>query len=177
MSANWIHLGRCHKAHGVRGGASLHLLSGEDSVLRPKMRVQLRPFGPQSELPSQGRCYTLRELSRGKRVACLEGVEGRDQIEALIPFDLFLERRDFPPLPVGEGQFYLADLLGLKAIDHRSKRELGMVVQSLDNTAQTLLDIRDRAGKPLFLLPFVNAFFPAVNVEAGWIEVNPPEVV
>ena len=155
---------------------AVHLFSGEESVLGAGMKIELRPCNTESSLPPEGRRYILTKIQRQKKVAWLEGISKREEVEELTPFDIFLKREDFPPLPGKEGSFYLADLLGLKAIDHQSKREIGVVASSSNNSTQTLLTIH-REGKALFTLPFVDAFFPVIDVQAGRIEVVPPQMV
>ncbi len=174
--SSWIHLGNCHRPHGIQGGFALHLFSGENSVLDAGMKIELRPCNSESSLPLEGKCYRLTKLHHQKKVAYLQDISKREQVEALTPFDIFLKRQDFPPLPGKEDSFYLADLLGLKAIDHQSGQEIGEVASFSDNSAQTLLEIHSE-GKILFTLPFVDAFFPAIDVQAGWLEVVPPQMI
>jgi len=72
----------------------------------------------------------------------LEGVTDRDQAEALRGNELWLARKDLPPLAVDE--FYLADLIGLPVERVRPDgrvQPLGTVLALTSNGAQDLLEV------------------------------------
>ncbi len=170
---NLIKLGGCRRPHGIKGGFLFYLFSGQETILKRGMEVTLVPENFASVLPREGQKHVISNLVFGaKIIAYLKEVSSRNQVEALIPFEILLPREDFPVLE--ESEFYLSDLLGLKVVDHRTKEEMGTVKGVSDNTVQTILEVR---GKINIDLPFVDSFFPAVDLELKFIEIIVPEVI
>ena len=104
-----VHLGNCHRPHGLRGGLSWQLFSGRGSCLRPGMIVTLRPLAGQCW--AQNGRFEIASIRLGNKAICyLVGVCERIMAEALVPCAIYLERGAFPVLDSG---FYLTDLPGL----------------------------------------------------------------
>ncbi|MEI3504442.1 MAG: ribosome maturation factor RimM [Anaerovoracaceae bacterium] len=61
---------------------------------------------------------------------------------------------DLPELP--EGQFYVRDLIGMKAVEENGN-VLGYVTDVLQNTAQDIFEIEDDNGEKI-LIPKVDQF-------------------
>ncbi len=105
------------------------------------------------------------QIVEGKRVP----LTTREAAQALVNTRLYIPREKLPP--PGEEEFYLADLMGLEAIDSEG-RVLGRVDTVHDYGAGTSLEI----GR--IILPFTKACVPVVDIGAGRITVVlPPEVV
>jgi len=82
--------------------------------------------------------------------------------------------RDRLPVPATD-EFYLADLMGLAAID-AAGAQVGTIVAVHDYGAGTSLEIVGNGATPL-LVPFTRAAVPAVDIDAGRVTVAPPEPV
>jgi 16S rRNA processing protein RimM len=160
-----ILLGVIGRPHGVRG--LVHVTSHTADP------AALAGYGPLSD--HAGRRFTL--VWKGEGVAELQEDRGgvwvritdRDAAAQLANMPLYVER-DALPEPT-QDEFYLADLIGLQAIDE-DRGVLGTVVGVHDYGAGASLEIA-REGASL-LVPFTRAAVPEVDVAGGWIAIVPP---
>jgi 16S rRNA processing protein RimM len=166
-------LGNCHKPHGIRGEFSFFLENMHDSVLKKGSEITLFPKNPSSSIKTDGEVFKIEKISFGnKAIARLVGVVDRNQVEAMVPFEIFVDRKELPE--PDEDEVYLSDLIGLKVLEQGTDRELGKVTKFFDNGAQVVLTIR---GHKSFDIPFVKHFVPEIDVAAGVMWVNVPQVV
>lgn len=159
-------MGVVGRPHGVRG-----LVHVQSYTANP---ADLAGYGPL--LDDGGRAWTL--AWRGQGVAALADAEGhaladRNAAERLTNTRLYVERDRLPPPDPDE--FYLADLVGMAALDP-SGRPVGRVALVHDYGAGTSLEI-EREGMAPLLLPFTQACVPGVDAAAGTLVVVAPEEV
>ena len=76
---------------------------------------------------------------------------------------------DLEELP--EGEHYVRDLIGCRVIDTTDGREVGILKDVIQNTAQSILEVGTAEGKSV-LIPAVDAFMRNIDEEAGIIEVE-----
>src|SRR5690554_1152385 len=140
-----VHMGVCGKAHGIAGGFSLRLFNAQNTSLAKGAPVTLIPKDENSILAPEGESFKVKSVSTGgKGILYLEGIDDRNQVEAMIPFDLYMLRSDLPEPE--EGEFYLEDLVGMRVVNSRGE-EVGEVENYYDNGAQSVLRIRKKKGK------------------------------
>jgi 16S rRNA processing protein RimM len=169
-----VELGFCNKPHGIKGGFALNLHNQQESVLTKGLEVTLVPSKTHSSLPTEGRPYVIASIQFGnKAIVYFEGVRDRNQVEAMVPFKLMLERDKFPELE--DGEFYLNDLIGMEAFNPAGKR-VGEITSMYDNGAQTIIVIVTKSGEELEV-PLVDEFFPSIEPENNRVTVIPPEIV
>lgn len=117
------------------------------------------------------RLVRAREM-KGKLAVQVEGVDDRDQAEALKGREIFMRRADLPATDSDE--FYIADLEGLEALDGKGKR-LGRVSAVHDFGAGPLIEIaldaplKGVGSSPV--LPFTMAIVPSVDLAAGRVTI------
>lgn len=166
-------LGFASKAHGLKGHAIFHLAAGSDSHLEVGHKVWLMPEKG-SLLTREGAEFTIEEIHFGNDIRVkLEGVPDRTALEKLLPFEVYCDRSQFPELE--EGEFYIDELLGLTVVTAEGKA-VGKLADFYETPAQLVFTIRFNNGTELDL-PYVSDFFPAVDLEAGTVTVNLPQVV
>jgi 16S rRNA processing protein RimM len=158
MAAGRILLGVVGRPHGVRGLVRVHSYAADPA--------SLEAYSPLED--DRGRRWTL--AWRGDGVAALLDADGRalpdrDAAQALVNTRLYVDRGRLPP--PAEEEFYLADLVGLRALDEAGG-ELGHVAAVHDYGAGASLEIG-----PL-LVPFTRACVPVVDLAAGRCVVVPP---
>jgi len=161
-----ILMGVVGRPHGVRGLLHVHSYTAEPA--------DLAGYGPL--LDDSGRTWTL--AWRGEGVAALSDAAGnpvadRSAAERLTNTRLYVER-DRLPSP-DQDEFYLADLVGMAALD-AAGQTVGRVMVVHDYGAGTSLEI-DRDGAAPLLVPFTLACVPSVDAAAGTLVVTPPEEV
>ena len=165
-----VQLGYIAGAHGVRGALRIKLFNAESDTLAPGVKVEL--------CPREGQEFTAHEVQRfapkpGSDQArlWLAEVEGRDAAEALRGFGLWVERSQLPELD--EGEFYLADLIGLevvRAVEGAGDESLGEISGVTSNSAQPLLCVRLRGRE--WLLPALAPFIADIDHERRRVLVD-----
>lgn len=162
-------MGKCSKPHGIKGAFHFHLLNPEQSTLAPGSKIWVTG----EKISDGGQWMVIERITFGHKVmAYLEGVNGRNEVEALLPFEIYQDRSDFPEPE--EGEYYLEDLKGLKALDLKTGEQLGVVQSFYDNGAQDVMVIRPKSG-PMIELPMVEAFFHEINWEEETVTVTKPQ--
>jgi 16S rRNA processing protein RimM len=105
-------------------------------------------------------------------IARIKGVTTREGAEALNRTKLYLPRAALPERE--EGEWYVADLIGLAAVG-ADGASLGTVVAVHNFGASDIVEIAPEDGAPTLLVAFTDANVPEVDIEAGRIVVIPPE--
>ena len=162
-------MGRLLKAHGLKGAIKLELYT--DS---PKER-----FAPGSVLRLQvpedsqwfGKEIKVKELRwyNNAPVLFIEGIEDRDQAETLIRAILLVDQ-PLDELPTEPEAWFDHQLTGLKVL--RDGIEIGSIIRVDHMPAQDLLAVKTEEAE--VLVPFIKAFVPRVDIDAGVIEITPP---
>ena len=171
-----IKLAHAARPHGIKGEIELTLVNDdrEESILDEEMKVWLFPFNEKSKLKTTGEEWEIKKLRFGNKVICeLEGIKDRTHLETILPFELFVHRDAFPE--TDDDQVYLVDLIDMKVVDEEGN-ELGKLESFSDNGQQYLFNIRLNAnGGELITLPYVDAFFPEVDMEKKHIVMILPD--
>jgi 16S rRNA processing protein RimM len=99
----------------------------------------------------------------------LNEVEDRSGADTLVKAILLVDA-DLEILPEEPDAWYDHQLAGLKVV--RDGAEIGILLRVEHMPAQDLLVIKTEEAE--VLLPFVKAFVPKVDIQAGVIEITPP---
>jgi 16S rRNA processing protein RimM len=148
--------------HGVRGtlrvralGSGTHLREGTQPVVAGVRR----------------RISSARQTPKGYLLD-LEGVESRTDARPLRGEQLLLDREELDSTE--EGEFYVADLVGLTAVSDAGE-VLGTVADTFETAAHEVLVVREEKGRQDLYLPFTMEHVPLVDLQTGRIVVRPPE--
>lgn len=169
MPEGQIQLGVIGRAHGVRGWVRVTSHTADPTALTA--------YGPLHD--ERGRQFTLRWKGDGvAEVSEIIGgapvkVSDRTAAEKLTNTRLFIDRSALPPAE--EDAFYLADLIGLAAVD-ASGAAVGTVAVVHDYGAGTSLEI-ERPGASSLILPFTHACVPVVDIAGGHVVVVTPDEI
>lgn len=164
IQARRIHIGKIATAHGVRGLVKV-LVTADDPHL---VETAVVYTGDKNDETIQ---LTLKNPVGKYWIAEVNGIADRDLALALRNTPLWIDRDDLPD--AGDGEYYAADLIGLKAIDEQGG-EIGTVIAVPDFGATPLLEIKP-AGKPSFYLPFTTETVVKEDLDARHIVVRIPE--
>jgi 16S rRNA processing protein RimM len=134
-----------------------------DAVLSAP-RLWLLPPGGGDPSPVKG--FSGKLAPKGV-IAKFRGFTTREAAEALKGLELAGDRLDFPEPE--EGEFYHADLLGLKAVT-ADGRDLGKVESLIDGGAALVLVVVGESGAES-LIPFTDEFVPEVDLAGGLLKV------
>lgn len=162
-----ICIGAIAGAFGVNGEVRLKSFCSEPT--------DIASYGPLTTVDgSRSFTVTLTRPVAGGLGARISGVATREQAEALRGTSLFVPRDRLPALP--DDEFYHADLIGLSAYDTGGEL-LGKVTAVHNHGAGDILEISPTRHKSALLLPFTMAIVPNVDLAAGRLIVDLPDVV
>jgi len=161
-----ILLGVIGRAHGVRGLVRVTSHTADPS--------DMTAYGPLTD--AKGRRFGLRW--RGEGIAEVSEwvndvpvkVTDRTAAERLTNTRLYVDRSALPA--PDDDEFYLADLIGLTAVD-ADGAAVGVVSVVHDYGAGASLEI-EAEGRPVLILPFTRACVPEVDVAGGRVVVVRP---
>lgn len=100
----------------------------------------------------------------------LEGVHSRSEAGALRGAELVLDRGELDDPE--EGEFYVADLIGLSAVNEAGE-DVGIVAETFATPAHEVLVVRGSGAESL--IPFTHEHVPRVSLEEARIVVRIPE--
>ena len=185
-----VELGRIVSAYGVKGMVKIQPYSDDRSALLDIEQWWLaRVSARDGKLLSP---YTLVSARRVRAqgadlVAALDGVDDRDQAEAMKGTSVFASRSQFPSAP--DDEYYWVDLIGSQVYLEDSGELAGIVLEVMDNGAHGVLRVArhqvDAQGQPVpiadakgrvqeWLVPFVSEHVPQVDVAARRIVTRFP---
>ena len=148
--------------HGVRGtlrvralGAGKHLREGTQPMVAGVRR----------------RVFAARQTPKGFLLD-LEGVESRTDAQLLRGEQLLLNREELDSTE--EGEFYVADLVGLAAVNDAGE-VVGTVADTFETAAHEILVVREEEDRQDLYLPFTLEHVPEVDLRAGRVLIRPPE--
>ncbi|HXY57357.1 MAG TPA: ribosome maturation factor RimM [Methylocystis sp.] len=160
-------LGRFGAPHGLAGEIRVQSFTAD-----PKAIVG---YGPLTDRAA-GQSFALsrvRPHGKDMLVARVEGVTSRDAAERLKGVELYAARENLPE--PDQDEFYLADLVGLRA-ETTEGAPLGVVVAVRNFGAGDILEIAPERGETA-LYPFTKAVAPTVDVKGGRVVIAPPAEV
>ncbi len=170
---NLIKLGFVANPHGIKGEAELRLFNNDDSVLEDGITVFLFPSSPKSKISKVGEEWTIKKIRFGNKVICqFDGIIDRTHLESLMPFEIYLDREAFPE--TDEDEIYLVDLIDMDVVNEEGE-VIGKLESFSDNGMQYLFDLRVGPNGEKITLPYVDAFFPKIDMEKKQITVVLPE--
>jgi 16S rRNA processing protein RimM len=166
MTKNLVLLGRFGAPHGVRGEIRLQSFTGDP--------LAIARYGALTDAAGARAFHLLavRPQGRDMLVARVDGVADRSGAEALTGVELYIDREKLPP-PEDEDEFYLADLVGLRA-ETDGGDAIGRVVAVRNFGAGDILEIAPAAGGETLMFPFTRAVVPRVEIAQGRVIVAPP---
>ena len=113
-------------------------------------------------------------IAKDHLVAVLKGIATREDAERINGTELFIARDRLPPTEAGE--YYQADLIGLRAVDPAGAA-IGKVFAVHNFGAGDIIEIVFDNGGETKLLPFTNAVVPTVDLANKRVIVVLPDEV
>ena len=161
-SPEHVTIGHVAGVYGVQGWVKVHSFTDPPDNIRHYDPWLVRIGGEWRLLEV---CDTRRH---GKAViARLEGYEDRDTARELVGAEIAVRRDQLAE--INEGEYYWADLVGLKVVTVSGK-ELGIVNHLIETGANDVLVV---AGKRERLIPFIrDEVVVAVDLDRGEIRVD-----
>lgn len=168
---------RIGRAQGLKGEVNVFLFTDEPE----------RRFEPGSVLQTEdgSRSFTVvsSRTFKNRWIVLFKDVENRDESEALNGIELYGEADDAEDM-LEEDAWYPKDLIGLEvrlAADNTLGLAegllVGKVVDVIDSPAQSLLKVRlanPTEDERTSLVPFVEQIVPEIDLESGFLTLDPP---
>ncbi len=162
----YLECGKILTAHGVFGALRVESLCDTPEVLcsLPTVYISKRdgtlaPYPVASATPH-----------KNGALMTLSGLDNREDALLLRGKMLFAARAD---IPIAEGSFLIADMIGLPVIDADSGRVYGKLREVTLSPASDLYDILTPSGQHV-LLPAVPAFLDHIDIDTG-VYIRPIE--
>lgn len=183
MEENWLEIGTIVAPQGLEG--ELRVLSVSDFPERFQKRGIRGIQGTQGGEIQEITLLRGRELP-GKNIYVikLEGVENREQAEALRGYKLWANKLEKPRLKADE--YHVSELVNLEVYHHLTGEKIGVVVDILwagndilavqleANLASVKKKSSSSDSEARALVPFVKEIVPLVDLKAARIEITPP---
>ncbi len=160
-------IGRVRKPHGVHGELKVESLSGEYSHFKRLIALTL--------VRGDERCsIAIRRvrIAHGVALVSLQGVDSPEEAKRWSGWDVVASRANAAPL--GQGEYYYADLVGLSVIVKGSP--MGVVANVLDGGPWPLLEVSIEDGTTR-IVPFTDHFVGELDLRASTLELLDPEVL
>jgi len=157
MTEKRVALAAVAGAHGVKGEVRLKLFSDSSAGLASQAKVYVGGI--------ERRLLAVREGGK-TAMARFEGIADRSAAEALRGQLVEVNRSELPPL--GEGEYYHADLIGLPCVDQDGE-PVGTVLTVENFGAGDLLEVELPGGRRS-LIPYREG---VADLEGGRIVVDP----
>lgn len=194
-----VEVGRIAGAHGIKGWIKIQPFSSDSEVLGSTKRWWLRsPISPlqtpEAHVLTAKTVPTAVSIVWAKPhsaswIACVKGLNDRDQAQALKGKTILVPRSAFPGLDAGE--YYWVDLIGCRVLTDAqgAVEHLGVVESVQDNPAHPILVVKqqqlladgqcidcfDDKDKPIYsLIPFVAAHVGDIDLNARTIATHWP---
>jgi len=161
-------LGRFGAPHGVRGEIRLQSFTADPLAIANYDGLTDNSGARHFALAS------VRPQGKDMLVAKVAGVDDRNGAEALTGVELYIARDKLPPAE--EEEFYIADLVGLRA-ETADGVELGTIVAVRNFGAGDILEIAPADHGDTAFYPFTRAVVPIVDIAQGRVVVTPPAEV
>ena len=192
-SEEQVLIGKVGSPNGLRGEVRITLYQHDSTNLKEGKVLLLKHAGNQKgkgRSDSDGASGELRaevqrvRYQKDRPVVKLEGIDDRNAAEAIRGLEVYIEADDLEPLP--EGEHYVRNIIGCRVVDiaagsgkeetgseydNVKGREIGVLRDVIQNTAQSILEVETPDGKTV-LIPAVDEFMRRIDEEEGIIEVE-----
>jgi len=157
-------IGKVGSPVGIKGEVRITLYAQDSTNLKEGKVLLLERAGKTIDAAIKRLRY-----QKDRPVVKLDGIDDRNAAEEIRGMDVSIYASDLEELP--EGEHYVRDLIGCKVIDVTNDKEVGILRDVIQNTAQSILDVETAEGRSV-LIPAVEAFLRGIDEEAGIIEVE-----
>ena len=153
----YLECGKIINTHGVRGAVKLESLCDSPEVLASLERVFTLEGGKYREIEVKGASVFKQFV-----LAELEGIDDMDKAAAMKGTMLYASRDDFE---LEEGDYFIADLIGLPVIDIDSGKNYGKIKDVINRGASDIYVVNTPNGERM--MPAVEEFVKNIDLEKG----------
>ena len=162
----YLEAGIVVNTHGVRGDVKVKSLCDSVDVLTSVKRFYIKQGGEMRPLTA------VKNVPFGADMALLR-FEGSASYEDAVVYKTKTLYADRDDIPLGEGDVFIADIIGLPVIDADDGRVYGRVTDVFNQGAQDLYEVKKENGETA-LIPSVPDFIIRIDVLSG-VYIRPIE--
>ena len=177
-SEEQVLIGKVGSPNGLRGEVRITLYQHDSTNLKEGKVLLLKHARNQKGKAGADSKGTSGDISaevervryqKDRPVVKLQGIDDRNAAEAIRGLEVYIQADSLEPLP--EGEHYVRDIIGCRVVDIAEGREIGVLRDVIQNTAQSILEVETSEGKTV-LIPAVDEFMRRIDEEEGIIEVE-----
>ncbi len=164
MHDRFLAVGKVVKVHGIRGEVKILIYSQDFHQFVQYLKLYTLE---ESKINS----WHVKKVRRQGRCALVlfDGLSSRDEAQRLVGLEVFVDKRDLPPLE--DDEYYWYQLKGLKVVT-TSGEHLGVITDIFDNGAHDIYVVSH--GTREILIPAVESIIVDISLEKQLIVVDPP---
>lgn len=161
-------IGKITSVHGIQGAVKIRAYTENPSNITKYGEITNADGSKVFDLK-------VRVVKQETVVATIKGVDTRNDAEILRGTKLYILRQNLPSL-YAEEHFYVDELVGLDVYHAVSEALYGEVIGVYNYGASDIVEIRsaDTGNEEMFV--FTHDVVPEVNIEEGYIVIDPPDV-
>ncbi len=164
MINEYLECAKIVNTHGVMGEVKVECYCDSPEVLASLKKVYIKK-GNNYEVAEVGRSF----VSKNAAVMKLSVIGDMDSAQRMRGTVLYAARED---IPVEDGAYFIADLIGLDVVDSDTKRVYGKITEVINRGASDIYVINTKSGDVLF--PAVGEFIDSVDIECA-VYIKPIE--
>lgn len=165
-ATDWVALAAITQPHGVSGRVKVKSFTDPARAFAD--------YGTVTDASGTPVKFRITGEAQGLFIIEIEGVTRREQADLLRGKQLGVPRSQLPEVE-DDNQFYVTDLIGMRVVTENGTA-FGTVADVQNYGAGDVVDItRPHGGSELFA--FTHATFPSIDVDAGTLTINPPELL
>ena len=166
MSKNtYIECGKIINTHGCKGGLKLESWCNTPDDLAGMKKIFLLKDGEYQK-------HKVLRASVFKQFVLfeLDGISDMDTAISLKNHTVYADRKDFE---LEEGEYFIADVIGLRVIDVDSQKEYGVLSEVINRGASDIYVVKTENGEAM--IPVVDEFIKKVDIQSGILLIKPIE--
>ena len=153
----YLECGKIANTHGVKGDVIIESWCDAPEVLASLKTVYTEKNGVYTPVSVK-----KASVYKGRVLASLDGIDVLEDAAVLKGTVLFAARAD---LPLGEGDFFVQDLIGLPVYEEENGEKYGNLSDVISGAASDLYEVKTDKGS--FLIPVVPEFVKNIDLEKG----------
>ena len=164
MLNEYLECGKIVNTHGVIGEVKVECYCDSPEVLASLKKVYIKK-GEKYEAAEVKRSFVSKNAAV-MRLSCISDMDAAQRMRETV---LYAARED---IPIEEGAYFIADLIGLDVVDADTDRFYGKIMEVINRRASDIYVIKTKAGDVLF--PAVDEFIDSVDIEKA-VYIKPIE--
>ncbi len=160
---NMLKVGVITAPHGLQGEVRVYPTTDE-----PERFTRLRQVLLENAKTRQWVRIKGVKFVKNMAILRLEGFDRLEDVERLRQSNLWIDRKD--ALPLGEDEYFVADLIGLR-VEDEDGQPLGRIEDVITTSANDVYQIAMDDGRSL-LLPAIKQCVKEVHIEQGFMRIH-----